>query len=221
MAFDPAIMTAQIIFDRAILAVGNTDFGRYPGVAAALQALGAEVVGADHLGHGRSDGERLQIEDFEVLVDDLDRVVQLASVANPDLPLVMVGHSMGGMIATRYAQRQRDRLAALVLSGPLVGPWPVAPMLLATDPMPDFPIDPQLLSRDPAVQQAYAILENIEAGGGVPDSETIRLATEQAAAASDSPVITAMALLIVICWIVGIIDAYRIGRQKDREGQMN
>lgn len=65
-----------------------------------------------------------------------------------------------------------------------------------------------------AVQQAYAILENIEAGGGVPDSETIRRATEQAAA-SDSPVITAMALLIFICWIVGIIDAYRIGRQKD------
>lgn len=135
---------------------GGEHLGRYPGVAAALQALGAEVVGADHLGHGRSDGERLQVEDFEVLVDDLDRVVQLASVANPDLPLVMVGHSMGGMIATRYAQRQRDRLAALVLSGPLVGPWPVAPMLLATDPMPDFPIDPQLLSRDPAVQQAYA-----------------------------------------------------------------
>ena len=70
-----------------------------------------------------------------------------------------------------------------------------------------------------AVQQAYAILESLETEGSVPDSETIRLAAEQAAAASDSRIIPAMALLIVICWIVGIIDAYRVGRQQDLEGQ--
>lgn len=70
-----------------------------------------------------------------------------------------------------------------------------------------------------AVQEAYAILENIEAGGGTPDTETIRQAAEQAAAASDSMVIPAMALLILICWVIGIIDAYRIGRQQDREAQ--
>jgi hypothetical protein len=68
-----------------------------------------------------------------------------------------------------------------------------------------------------AVQQAYAVLERIEAVGGTPDSETIRQAAEQAAAASDSAAIPAMALLIVICWVVGIVDAYRIGRQKDRD----
>jgi hypothetical protein len=70
-----------------------------------------------------------------------------------------------------------------------------------------------------AVQEAYAIVERIEAGGGTPDSETIRQAAEQAAAASDSMVIPVMALLILICWVIGIIDAYRIGRQQDREGR--
>jgi hypothetical protein len=70
-----------------------------------------------------------------------------------------------------------------------------------------------------AVQQAYAILDTIEADGGMPDSDTISQAAAQAVAASDSPMITVVSVLIIVCWIVGIIDAYRIGKQKDLEGQ--
>jgi hypothetical protein len=70
-----------------------------------------------------------------------------------------------------------------------------------------------------AVQQAYAILDTIEAEGGMPDSDTISQAAAQAVAASDSPMITVVSVLIIVCWIVGIIDAYRIGKQKDLEGQ--
>jgi len=70
-----------------------------------------------------------------------------------------------------------------------------------------------------AVQQAYVILDTIEAEGGMPDSDTISQAAAQAAAASDSPMITAVSVLILVCWIVGIIDAWRIGKQKDLEGQ--
>jgi hypothetical protein len=70
-----------------------------------------------------------------------------------------------------------------------------------------------------AVQQAYVILDTLEAEGGMPDSDTISQAAAQAAAASDSPMITAVSVLILVCWIVGIIDAWRIGKQKDLEGQ--
>jgi hypothetical protein len=70
-----------------------------------------------------------------------------------------------------------------------------------------------------AVQQAYAILDSIEAEGGMPDSDTISQAAAQAAAASDSPMITAVSVLMLVCWIVGIIDAWRIGKQKDLEGE--
>ena len=70
-----------------------------------------------------------------------------------------------------------------------------------------------------ALQQAYTILGTIEKEGGVPDSDTINQAAAQAATASDSPVISAVSLLILVCWILGIIDAYRIGKQKDLEGQ--
>ena len=70
-----------------------------------------------------------------------------------------------------------------------------------------------------AVQQAYLILDSIEAEGGVPDSDMISQAAAHAAAASGGPIITAVTMLIVVCWIVAIIDAYRIGKQKDLEGQ--
>lgn len=69
-----------------------------------------------------------------------------------------------------------------------------------------------------AVQQAYAILDTIEAEGGMPDSNTINQAAAQAAAASDGPMITAVSVLIIVCWIVGIIDAWRIGKQMDQQG---
>ncbi len=70
-----------------------------------------------------------------------------------------------------------------------------------------------------AVQQAYAILDRIETEGGSPDMDTITQAAAQAATAASSPVSTAVSLLIFVCWIVGIIDAYRIGKKKDLEGQ--
>jgi alpha-beta hydrolase superfamily lysophospholipase len=47
-------------------------------------------------------------------------------------------------------------LAALVLSGPVIGGNPAFEPLLAMDPMPEVPLDPAALSRDPAVGEAYA-----------------------------------------------------------------
>jgi hypothetical protein len=69
------------------------------------------------------------------------------------------------------------------------------------------------------VGQAYAILEKIEAEGGTPDMETVTQAAAQAATPSDSLIINLVTLLIVLCWLVGIIDAYRIGKRRDLEGQ--
>ena len=130
--------------------------GRYEHVAQRLVAEGAAVYAPDHLGHGRSDGERARIDDGEEMTADLHRVAERARAAHPGLPVVLLGHSMGGLIATRYAQRHRDELDALVVSGPAVGGAPALEMLLGLDPIPDVPIDPSILSRDPAVGRAYA-----------------------------------------------------------------
>ncbi|MFB4318605.1 alpha/beta fold hydrolase [Actinomadura sp. 21ATH] len=140
----------------AVLAHGYGEhLGRYEHVAAALLRHGAVVCGPDHLGHGRSGGERVLIEDVDDVVADLDAVVRSARADHPDLPVVLIGHSMGGLIATRYAQVHADELTALVLSGPVLGRWDVLTGLLALDEIPDTPIDTETLSRDPGVGEAY------------------------------------------------------------------
>jgi alpha-beta hydrolase superfamily lysophospholipase len=141
----------------ALLAHGYGEHaGRYEHVAERFTREGAVVYAPDHLGHGRSEGERAHVDDGEDFSADLHRVAERARGEHPGLPVVLLGHSMGGLIAARYAQKHRDELDALVLSGPAIGGAPQLEMLLTLDPIPDVPIDPAILSRDPAVGQAYA-----------------------------------------------------------------
>ncbi|MGY2129517.1 alpha/beta hydrolase [Blastococcus sp. SYSU DS0617] len=128
--------------------------GRYEHVAAALVDAGAVVTAVDHVGHGKSEGDRVVVADFERVVDDLHAVDEEIRAQHPGLPVVLLGHSMGGLIAARYAQRYGGSLAAVVLSGPLVGEWGGA-RLLELDEMPDTPLDTSTLSRDPEVARAY------------------------------------------------------------------
>jgi alpha-beta hydrolase superfamily lysophospholipase len=130
--------------------------GRYDHVADVLVARGAVVAGPDHVGHGRSGGERVVVTDFDLVVDDLHAVVQRMKARHPGLPLVLVGHSMGGLIAARYAQLHGDELAGLVLSGPVLGTWSPATDMLALDEVPDDPLDVSTLSRDPSVGETYS-----------------------------------------------------------------
>jgi alpha-beta hydrolase superfamily lysophospholipase len=130
--------------------------GRYEHVAAALVERGSVVYGPDHIGHGESDGERVVIADFENVVADLHAVVERAREEHPGLPVVLVGHSLGGLITTRYAQLHGEVLAGMVISAPVVGLGPVVGQWLAGPEVPSDPIDVAVLSRDPKVGEAYA-----------------------------------------------------------------
>lgn len=130
--------------------------GRYDRVAEAPVGNGADVYGVDHVGHGRSAGECVLVEDVEDVVTDLHALAQTARRERPGLPVVLLGHSMGGLIAARYAQRYGDSLTALVLSGPVVGTWSAATQLPALEEIPDVPLDITTLSRDPAVGRTHA-----------------------------------------------------------------
>jgi alpha-beta hydrolase superfamily lysophospholipase len=129
---------------------------RYDHVAERLVADGAAVYAPDHHGHGRSDGEKGLVDDVAAIVEDLHSVSERALAEHPDRPVALIGHSMGGIVAARYAQLHGDELAALVLSGPPLGGNPAFEALLEMDPFPDIPIDPEVLSRDPEVGRAYA-----------------------------------------------------------------
>lgn len=130
--------------------------GRYAHVARALNEIGSVVYADDHLGHGRSEGERALIADFEHVVDDLETLAGIASTENPGLPHFLVGHSMGGLLSARLAQRTPERFAGVAFCGAVIGDWDWAREVLEQPELPYIPFDALALSRDPNVGAAYA-----------------------------------------------------------------
>jgi acylglycerol lipase len=103
-----------------VLAHGLSEHsGRYEHVAEAFNARGYSFWALDHRGHGKSAGDRAYIEDFEYLVADLHTLIRRAGEELPDRRPFLLGHSMGGCVATGYARRRNDELAGLILSNPL------------------------------------------------------------------------------------------------------
>ena len=143
---------------------------RYDHVAQRLNGLGFDVVGYDHRGHGRSPGQRGGMPADESLCADLGRVLYAARQSFAG-PLVLIGHSLGGLIAGRFvAEGLQPRPAAwwrpvdaLVMSSPALDPGTnaVQKLLLAVvAPMlPNLAVSNGLkvdwVSRSPAVVKAY------------------------------------------------------------------
>jgi alpha-beta hydrolase superfamily lysophospholipase len=128
--------------------------GRYGHVAAALRSAGLGVWAPDHRGHGRSEGTRGDIESVGAAVSDMDLFVDLVAEQAPGSPLFLVGHSMGGLIASAYAEEHQDRLRGLALSGALLHVAPEVVALADLEEIPDLGLA-DAVSSDPAVVQAY------------------------------------------------------------------
>ena len=128
---------------------------RYTHVGEILAAAGSAVYAEDHLGHGHSDGERALIADFEHVVDDLASLAGIAAAEHPGLPVIFAGHSMGGLLASRYAQRHPEKVAGLILMGAVIGDWRWAREVLDAPAMPDPPTDWSGMSRDPETVRQY------------------------------------------------------------------
>ncbi len=94
--------------------------GRFARLAEELCAHGHAVYAIDHRGHGRSDGPRVWIRSFEEFLADVDVLVARVRQRQPGKPLFLFGHSMGGLIAGRFAQTRQPDIAGLVLSAPAV-----------------------------------------------------------------------------------------------------
>ena len=138
--------------------------GRYEGLAARLNDWGFGVRGYDHYGHGDSGGPRGGLSSDNRLLDDLADVVEATRVRMPrSLPLVLLGHSLGGLVAAHFVAQRRAPVEALVLSSPALdaGLSTFQKMLIAVLPrlLPDLRVSnglkPHYLSHDPRVVSAY------------------------------------------------------------------
>jgi alpha-beta hydrolase superfamily lysophospholipase len=151
---------------RAVVVVAHGGLehgGRYTHVADRFAGDGLATYAIDFRGHGRSGGRAGQVERISLLVDDLDRLVRLAAERHSGVPMFLLAHSLGAMVALEYVVSGDRDLAGLVLSGTGIDvsgiPKPqamVARLLSAAMPnlrLMKFASDG--VSRDPAVVRAY------------------------------------------------------------------
>ncbi len=134
--------------------------GRYDYVVQKLNEFGYGVYRFDNRGHGRSGGKRGYLDDFHPFIDDADLFVDLATKENPNLPLFMLGHSMGGFITAGYGSKYPGKLKGQVFSGPVIIELPIFDALKEMDVenAPETPIPNSLsalICRDQEVVKDY------------------------------------------------------------------
>lgn len=91
--------------------------GRYEYLTERFNEEGYNVYRYDARGHGRSEGKRGYLDNFDDYLEDLDVLVSLARKDNKGLKIILLGHSMGGLVATAYTCKYPNKVDLLVLSG--------------------------------------------------------------------------------------------------------
>ncbi|HUT54483.1 MAG TPA: lysophospholipase [bacterium] len=139
--------------------------GRYAEVAADLAQKGLASFALDHRGHGRSGGKRGHVLAFSEFLDDLDSFRRLVEARAAGKPVFLIGHSMGGLIAARYAEQSGAGLRGLVLSSAALRVDVDAPAIklaagrFFSKYLPGLTmgngLDPQMISHDKKVVDAY------------------------------------------------------------------
>lgn len=148
-----------------VLAHGYAEhLGRYEYFAKALNAQGIAVFALDHWGHGRSDGTYGFVPRFSAYTDGVELLLAEAERQLPGLPLFLIGHSMGGLIAATHLVTHQSHYKGAILSGPAVVAasepsklliW-VSRLLSAIAPrLGVLALDANGVSRDQAVVAAY------------------------------------------------------------------
>lgn len=107
---------------RAILLVChglNEHSGRYHHLAEYFTDKGFGVYGFDHIGHGKSDGTRSFVRDFPTFTDPILTCIDMIYERHPDVPVFLVGHSLGGLIGASFLIDHHERVSGAILSGSL------------------------------------------------------------------------------------------------------
>lgn len=91
---------------------------RYGNVVDRLVPKGYAIYALDHIGHGRSEGARKYADSFSVFTDTLTEYLTKIKVWHPDLPVYLLGHSLGGLIGATYLLEHQDEFSGAILSAP-------------------------------------------------------------------------------------------------------
>jgi acylglycerol lipase len=138
--------------------------GRYKNLVEYFVPKGYAVYALDHRGHGKSEGARSYVDNFNDYLIDLKTFFNKVRKENKNAKIFLFGHSLGATIATAYAVEHQDELAGLMVSGSsLVPPPGVSPALLAmarilsalVPKMGVTVLDASTISRDQSVVDAY------------------------------------------------------------------
>ncbi|MCY3414039.1 MAG: alpha/beta hydrolase [Candidatus Heimdallarchaeota archaeon] len=141
--------------------------GRYMNVVDTLIPEGYAVWALDHRGHGKSEGKRNFVNRFTDYLQDVQSFKQIVRKAHPDIPLHLLGHSMGSIIANNYMAlyADQDDFTTLILSGTGAAPGPgingvtIILSKIFSVLLPGISIasglDPNFISHDQAVIDAY------------------------------------------------------------------
>jgi alpha-beta hydrolase superfamily lysophospholipase len=138
--------------------------GRYEHLARMLNQWGFAVRGYDQCGHGESGGARGSLPTDTRLLDDLTDIIDSTrSRMGPGTPLLLLGHSMGGLVVARFVSLALRPVEGVILSSPALDPGlgVFQKLLLALLPKiaPNLRVGngvkPQFISHDPAVVAAY------------------------------------------------------------------
>lgn len=138
--------------------------GRYEHVARQLNSWGFAVRGYDQCGHGESGGARGSLPTDTRLLDDLADIVDSTRLRMaPGTPLILLGHSMGGLVVGRFVSLALRPVDGLVMSSPALDPGLSGFQKLLVAVLPAIApnlrvgngLNPQLISHDPQVVAAY------------------------------------------------------------------
>jgi acylglycerol lipase len=136
---------------------------RYGYVASQLNEAGIAVLSFDQRGFGQSPGKRGYIRRFDVLLRDVDDYLAHIRPRIEGRPWFIMGHSMGGLLLTRYVETRTVDAAGIVLTDPLLAfsddvpgfLFPLAQLLGALTPwLPVSSVNNSFLARDPKVVAA-------------------------------------------------------------------
>lgn len=94
--------------------------GRYEELAQELVAAGFAVIGFDQRGHGHSEGPRGHSPNYEALMQGIDDLLHKAGEFFPEIPVFLMGHSMGGQLVLNYCIEKQPPVRGVIASAPLL-----------------------------------------------------------------------------------------------------